>query len=366
LRFGRGDFPYNGRLVGSRHPGNVRIVFDQLQSETTLFDEEWLGDEPESRRLELDSPEGPIGVQYWDSAPGADDGRLAEATASAKPQSTLSIVAIHGLFDSKRVWRYVWRHLAARWRLVAPDLPGMGLSGKPKLSHLPRAERYTPAWLSGMLRRIVEAVGGLDDIVLVGHSYGGALSLLSLLDESFARRVRGLVLIGAAAYPQRLPPFVARFRGFFGAIASCPLWHDWLAAWLIRRGRAAAGVEATYRLGTFDLSNVPREALETAVAVVSSPGFPRAARYIARRLIPKDHAALVERFSEIAIPALVIWGRDDRLVPPEHAERFGRDLQRARVVMYDRCGHWPQHEKAREMALEIERFMDDMTEPDPA
>jgi len=275
-------------------------------------------------------------------------------------------VATHGLFDSKRVWRYVWQHLAARWRLVAADLPGMGLSDKPKLRHLPRAERYTPAWLSGMLRRTVEAVGGLDDIVLVGHSYGGALSLLALLDESFARRVRGLVLVAAAAYPQKLPPFVTRFRGFFGAIASCPLWHDRLAARLIRHGRAAAGVEATYRLGTFDLANVPREALETAVEVVSSPGFPRAARYIARRLIPKDHAVLVERFREIAIPALVIWGRDDRIVPPEHAEHFGRDLQDAHVVMWERCGHWPQYERARDTALDIERFINSVTQPNPA
>jgi len=336
-------------LVGNRHPGNARIVFDQLRPETELFDQQWLGDEPESRTLEIDSPEGPVRIRYWDSAPGAAGSR------------STSLVLIHGLFDSKRVWRYVWRHLAARWRLVAADLPGMGLSDKPKLRRLPRAERYTPAWLSGMLRRIVEGVGGLDDLVLVGHSYGGALSLLALLDESFARRVRGLVLVAAAAYPQKLPPFVARFRGFFGAIVSCPLWHDWVAARLIRRGKAAAGIEATYRLGTFDLSNVPREALETAVAVVSSPGFPRAARYIARRLIPKDHAALVGRFGEIAVPALVIWGRDDQIVPPEHAERFGRDLPGARVVTYDGCGHWPQYEKARETALEIERFVDSMT-----
>ncbi len=264
---------------------------------------------------------------------------------------------VHGLFDSKRAWRYIWRPLASHCRVVAADLPGMGLSDKPRLRYLPRAERYTPAWLSVMLRRTVEALDGLDDFVLVGHSLGGALVLLALLDESLARRVRGLVLVASAGYPQELPRFAARLRGFFGAIRACPLWYDRLAAWMIERGRAAPAVGAAHRLGVFDPAKLPREALEAAVKVVSSPGFPYASRYIARRLVPKDHADLVEFFGEIAIPALVIWGREDRVVPPENAARFGHDLRDARVVMFDRCGHWPQYEKARETALEIERFV---------
>jgi pimeloyl-ACP methyl ester carboxylesterase len=320
-------------------------VYDHFRSEAELFDEQWLGDEPETRTLELASPEGPIRVRYWDSAPAAQGPAL---------------VLVHGLFDSKRVWRYVWRPLASRRRVVAFDLPGMGLSDKPKLKHLPRAERYAPAWLAGMLRRTVEALDGIEDFVLAGHSLGGALALMSLLDEAFAPRVRGLVLVAAAGYPQELPRFVARFRGFFGAIASCPLWYERIVARKIARGRAARGVEATYRLGSFDLASIPREALAVSVEVVSSPGLPYAARYIARRLVPKDHARLVERFREVAVPALVLWGRDDRIVPPEHAARFGRDLAQARVVMLDRCGHWPQIERARETALEIERFVEDL------
>jgi len=168
--------------IGDSHRGSVWDVFEQFQPEKTLFDEDWLGDRPESRTLELASPEGPVRIRYWDSKPDS---------------SGPALVLVHGLFDSKRVWRYVWHPLASRRRLVAPDLPGMGLSDKPKLAHLPRAQRYTPAWLSEMLRRTIEALDGLDDLVLVGHSYGGALALLALLDETFARRVRGLVLMPA-------------------------------------------------------------------------------------------------------------------------------------------------------------------------
>jgi pimeloyl-ACP methyl ester carboxylesterase len=337
-------------------------VFDQFRPETQLFDEQWLGDEPETRTLELDSPEGPVRIQYWDSgpAPDATEGAEASACAGSRPAP---LVLTHGLFDSKRVWRYVWRPLARQSRLVAPDLPGMGLSDKPKLRHLPRAERYAPAWLAAQLRRIVDAVGGLDGFVLVGHSLGGALSLLSLMDEAFARRVRALVLIAAAGYPQALPRYVARYSGWRGAVMACPLWHDWLAAWAIRRGRAERGVEAAYRLCVHDVRAVPREALEASLRMASSPGFPYAARYIARRLVPRDHARLVERFKEIELPTLVIWGRDDRVVPPEHAGRFGRDLPNARVVMYDRCGHWPQYERAPETALDIERFIEQVARP---
>ncbi len=329
-------------------------MFDNVRSEKELFDEAWLGDEPETRTLELGSPEGPVRVRYWDS------GRHASGPTPSPAPGT-ALVLVHGLFDSKRAWRYVWHSLAKGRRVVAPDLPGMGLSDKPKLRHLARAARYTPGWLSGMLQRTVNALDGLGEFVLAGHSFGGAVALLALLDESFARRVRGLVLLAAAAYPQKLPPFAARFRGFFGAIACCPLWHDRLAAWAIRRGGAKRGVEATYRLGSFELAAIPREALEEGAKVVSSAGFPYAARYVARRLVPRGHARLVGRFAEIAVPALVIWGRQDRIVPPENAARFERDLRNARVVTFDRCGHWPQIEKARETACEMQRFIEDVT-----
>ena len=59
------------------------------------------------------------------------------------------------------------------------------------------------------------------------------------------------------------------------------------------------------------------------------------------------------------MPVLVIWGRNDRVVPPANAARFGRELPNARVVMLDECGHWPQYEKAHETVREIDNFIDE-------
>jgi haloalkane dehalogenase len=103
------------------------------------------------------------------------------------------VVFLHGNPTSSRVWRQVLPHVAERARCLAPDLIGMGDSGKPDVAYRFRDHaRYLEAWFDALQLR---------DAVLVGYDWGGALAL-----DWAARhpeRVRGLVLFETFLRPMK-------------------------------------------------------------------------------------------------------------------------------------------------------------------
>lgn len=94
------------------------------------------------------------------------------------------VVFLHGNPMSSRVWRNVLPHVAGRARCLAPDLIGMGDSGKPDVAYrFVDHARYLDAWFDAL---------ALRDVVLVGYDWGGSLAM-----DWAARhpdRVRGLVV----------------------------------------------------------------------------------------------------------------------------------------------------------------------------
>ncbi|MEU7633605.1 haloalkane dehalogenase [Nocardia sp. NPDC049220] len=117
-------------------------------------------------------------------------------------------IFLHGNPTTSYIWRNVIPHVAERTRVLAPDLIGMGESGKPDIGYrfTDHAE-YLDAWFDAL---------GLDQVILVGHDWGGALGL-----DWAARhpgRVRGIAVIETFLRPMRwdeLPALGAElFRRF--------------------------------------------------------------------------------------------------------------------------------------------------------
>lgn len=126
-----------------------------------------------------------------------------EAGAGATP-----VVFLHGNPTSSYLWRDVIPHVADQARCLAPDLIGMGASGKPDIGYrFADHARYLDAWFDAL---------GLDEAVIVGHDWGGALAM-----DRAARhpgRVRGLALIETFLRPLSWTEFPPRgaelFRGY--------------------------------------------------------------------------------------------------------------------------------------------------------
>ncbi|MFD9129540.1 haloalkane dehalogenase [Kitasatospora sp. NPDC059571] len=116
-------------------------------------------------------------------------------------------VFLHGNPVSSHVWRKVLPRMGGPARLLAPDLIGMGRSGKPDIAYsFADHARYLDAWFDAL---------GLDDAVLVGLDWGGSLAL-----DRAARhpgQVRGIALMETVLKPMAREEFPAAARTRFEA-----------------------------------------------------------------------------------------------------------------------------------------------------
>lgn len=114
---------------------------------------------------------------------------LGESTANPP------LVLLHGLSDCYRTWRQIAPEFARDRRVLAPDLPGHGLSARPDAS-------YELPWYAHVMARWLETAG-VDRADVVGHSFGGGVAQMMLLE--CAQRIRRLVLVSSGGSVARSP-----------------------------------------------------------------------------------------------------------------------------------------------------------------
>ncbi len=260
-----------------------------------------------------------------------------------------TLLLVHGLFGHKGTWRYLWPYLD-QYRLIAPDLIGFGHSAKPLLHHLPASYRYSVPMHAEHLRQFI-LQSELDDLILAGNSLGGGISLcLALAFPELKDRIRGLVLIDSAGYPQELPGYIHELATWLGTLMNISLAR-FLA---FRSGLVAWAVHKAFKRIFHDPQKIAPELLATTVDVLKTPNIFHAYRTAAQNVMPSGHSALCEKFKEITCPTLVIWGREDRIIPVPSALRFKEDLPHADLHIIAQCGHSPHLECPEQVAAFIE------------
>src|SRR5262245_57519812 len=108
------------------------------------------------------------------------------------------LVMLHGWAASHKFWKYCFSAFSPRWRVIAPDMVGFGLSEKPDRD-------YTVEGLATWLGRFLDAMD-LGRITLVAHSMGATVALLYAVDHP--ERIERLVVsnplvVGATAFTSR-------------------------------------------------------------------------------------------------------------------------------------------------------------------
>jgi pimeloyl-ACP methyl ester carboxylesterase len=252
-----------------------------------------------------------------------------------------TFVLIHGYGGSSFSWRY-WRSaLAARGHVVLVDLKGFGDAPRPD------DHRYAPADQAELVHRAV-LQRDLRRVTLVGHSLGGGIVLLTalrLLDERPSRLAR-LVLVAGAAYRQKLPPFVSFAR------------RPRLSRLLMRLLGPRRMVRWVLRTIVYDPTRISNAQVEGYARSLAIKGTTTALIQSALQVVPEGLDEVVARYRELDVPALLLWGREDRAVPLSVGERLARDLPDAALAVLERCGHLPAEELPDESIALLQAFLD--------
>lgn len=255
--------------------------------------------------------------------------------------SGFPVLLIHGSGPGVSAWanwRLVMPKLAEKSRVIAPDMVGFGFTERP--------QGYTYSldnWVQHALG-LLDALG-LEQVDLVGNSFGGALSLA--LTIRHPQRVRRLVLMGSAGVHFEITPGLDAVWGYTPSFENMRKIMD-LFAW--------------------DRNLVNDELAELRYRASIRPGFQEsfAAMFPAPRQRWVDALASPEEAIR-AIPheTLIIHGREDRIIPLETSLKLSQLISRAQLHVFGRCGHWTQIEHADRFARLVSDFFAEASADEP-
>jgi len=247
------------------------------------------------------------------------------------------IVLLHGTSASLHTWEGWVAALSSQRRVISLDLPGFGLSGAFADGDY-RIDRYNRFLLAVLDHLQVRRA------VLVGNSFGGQLAWRFALAQP-ARSAR-LVLVDAAGYPRNAESIPLGFR-----LAQVPMLAPLMSRLLPRRM-----IEVSVRNVYGEPDKVDDELVERYYQLTLHEGNRQALR---QRFVQAPSGEAHERIGELKLPTLILWGGRDRLIPPDNAERFLRDIEGSRLVLFEALGHVPQEEDPLRTVAALQRFLAD-------
>ena len=228
-----------------------------------------------------------------------------------------AVVLLHGLMGAMDHWDPTLDALGELCRAIAPALPIFD----PAL-----AEPSVPE-LARHVVRLLDALE-IDRAVVGGNSLGGHVALEIAL--AYPERVTGLILTGSSGLLE---------RGFTRRVPHAPT-SDY-----VRMRMEEVFYDPT--LVTPEWVQAFGHIVRTRSTALRVVQFARAARR-------HNLAAALDR---IAIPTLLVWGKDDRITPPEVAERFHALIPDSELVYITNCGHAPMLERPEAFAEIVEEWL---------
>lgn len=230
--------------------------------------------------------------------------------------------------------------LAKQFRVLAIDQPGYGGT------HRPTLEQIESGLLGHNARVLVETLDrlGVERAHLVGNSQGGATALKTALE--FPDRVGKLVLMGPA------------FAGVAPVTVEPTEGMREMVTFFLPPGPSADRLRRLIGLMVHDQSRITDDLVAERLAAATEPSHVEFYNNLGIAFMRGGgFEPLWPRIHEISHPALVVWGRDDRVLPLEHGLFIQKRMPDAQLHVFPNCGHWVQVERAREFERLVADFI---------
>lgn len=248
------------------------------------------------------------------------------------PRDAPAVVMLHGFGSSLHTWEHWAQALSATHRVIRFDLPGFGLTGAD-----PGGD-YTDARTVAVLGALMDRLG-VTRASLVGNSMGGKFAWM--FAAAHPERVDKLVLISPDGFAS---------RGFqYGKAPAVP-WMLRLLPYVLPQPLLRQSLVAAYA----DPARLTEPVLARYRDMMLAPGVRRAIVARTGQVVLEDP---VPRLQRITAPTLLVWGRQDRMIPVTNAPDYLRAIPDSRLLELPELGHVPQ-EEAPEAALgEVAAFL---------
>lgn len=258
------------------------------------------------------------------------------------------VVLLHGIPQSWYEWRKVIPALSSRFRVIAPDLRGLGDSAKPP-------DGYDKRTMARDVRELLRVLG-VERAVVVGHDWGGGVAQRFVLD--YPEAAERLVCMD-------IPYFAAEDTGY--RIDAAQMIHSWYVFFFqhqpLAEQVAAAAPEAL--LGWFfahggagGRNPLTEQEMAEYMRCFKQPGTATAVFSYYRTMIVDAAHWAEDRERRLSLPTLWIHGREDPYVPISVTEPLPRHFENLQVRVFDGCGHWVPEEKPEETAALLLEFLD--------
>lgn len=248
------------------------------------------------------------------------------APKANKPDNT-SILLLHGLGGSLERWSKIIPFFSNHYRLIIPDIVGFGYSDKPHVE-------YSVDFFIKFIENFLQALK-IDNLYVIGSSFGGLLALEFAI--KFPNKVNKLVLLSPAGMMNR----VTSTLNLYISAALYPTFYNVATAYYEMVYDPRSVTEASIRdfINRMSLNNSKYAFMSTLISLKNNPDL-------------KDRL-------KINIPTLLIWGKEDQLMPLKYAKDF--KIPNSELVIFNNCGHYPHVEKVEEFNKTVFQFLNNDT-----
>lgn len=231
------------------------------------------------------------------------------------------IVLLHGVIIGADVWDDVVAGLEAEYRCIVPELP-FGAHSEP----FPDDAKLTLPDIATMLAEFLDELG-LEDVVLVSNDWGGAQLVVA---PGGSTRVGKIVLASCEAFDNYPPGIPGRLLCLLARVPGGTL----LSAQLLRP-RFLRHLPITF--GDMSKKRVPEAQMQGWLKpLLANAGNRRDLnKYLTDAPTKKQLLDWADEQKEFEGEVLIVWARDDKLMPPKHAERLAEHFEKTTLVWVD-------------------------------